>query len=95
MQLNGKQTIFQMMQLADEVTRRGGAPREPLEYKHQYHDLLWRQVGGRVEAVRGGTTPTEELTVPGSELLRLAKEQRGKLIPKVSLAPSRNLSRRE
>ena len=40
MRLNGRQTIYQMMQLADEVRRRGGAPREPLEYKHRYHDLL-------------------------------------------------------
>src|SRR5436190_19224410 len=40
MRLNGKQTIYQMMQLADEVQARGGVPREPLEYKRQYHDLL-------------------------------------------------------
>src|SRR3974377_665999 len=39
MRLNGRQTIYQMMQLADEVRRRGGEPREPLEYKHRYHDL--------------------------------------------------------
>src|SRR5712692_8887274 len=31
MRLNGKQTIYQMMQLADEVRRRGAAPREPRE----------------------------------------------------------------
>src|SRR3979411_2507539 len=30
--LNGRQTIYQMMQLADEVSRRGGRPRLPLEY---------------------------------------------------------------
>src|SRR2546430_15589246 len=29
MRLNGRQTIYQMMQLADEVRRRGGSPREP------------------------------------------------------------------
>src|SRR5437899_7084071 len=37
MRLNGRQTIYQMMQLAEEVRRRGGQPREPLEYKHRYH----------------------------------------------------------
>ena len=52
MRLNGKQTIYQMIQLAEEVRARGGTPREPLEYKHQYHDLLWQQVGDRVEGVR-------------------------------------------
>src|SRR5438477_12816192 len=30
MRLNGKQTIYQMMQLADEVKKRGGQPLEPL-----------------------------------------------------------------
>ena len=66
MRLNGKQTIYQMMQLADEVAKRGGSPREPVAYKHQYHDLLWQQVGSRVESVRSGLVPAEELTVPGS-----------------------------
>jgi phosphoglycolate phosphatase len=65
MRLNGRQTIYQMMQLADEVTKRGGTPLEPLKYKHRYHDLLWQQVGGRVESVRSGTVPAEEMTVPG------------------------------
>src|SRR3954463_13414642 len=31
--LNARQTIFQMIQLADEVRRRGGRPLEPLAYK--------------------------------------------------------------
>src|SRR4051794_38921347 len=35
MRLNGRQTIYQMMQLADEVSRRGGRPLEPLAYKHR------------------------------------------------------------
>src|SRR5436309_2096625 len=30
MRLNGRQTIYQMIQLADEVRRRGGQPLEPL-----------------------------------------------------------------
>jgi len=65
MQLNGRQTIYQMIQLAEEVTKRGGKPLEPLQYKHRYHDLLWQQVGGRVESVRNGAVPAEEMTVPG------------------------------
>src|ERR1700727_2334963 len=40
MRLNGKQTIYQMIQLAEEVHKRGGRPLEPLQYKHRYHDLL-------------------------------------------------------
>src|ERR1700684_3754126 len=40
MRLNGRQTIYQMIELADEVRRRHGTPLEPLAYKHRYHDLL-------------------------------------------------------
>jgi phosphoglycolate phosphatase len=69
MRLNGKQTIYQMIQLADEVRNRGGTPREPLEYKHEYHDLLWQRISGRVAALDQGTTPIESLTVPGSREL--------------------------
>jgi phosphoglycolate phosphatase len=67
MRLNGRQTIYQMIQLTEEIARRGGTPREPLEYKHQYHDLLWAQVGQRVEAVRKGQMPRDEATVAGSK----------------------------
>src|SRR5438093_3660273 len=38
MRLNGRQTIYQMIQLADEVRQRGGSPLDPLLYKHRYHD---------------------------------------------------------
>lgn len=66
MRLNGRQTIYQMIQLAEEVSKRGGQPLDPLEYKHRYHDLLWRHVAGRVESVRAGKTPADEMSVPGS-----------------------------
>lgn len=69
MRLNGKQTIYQMMQLADEVRARGGVPREPLEYKRQYHDLLWQRVSGRVAGLESRTLEAETLTVPGSQQL--------------------------
>src|SRR5215831_8816812 len=36
MRLNGRQTIYQMIQLADEVRARGGRALEPLAYKHRY-----------------------------------------------------------
>ncbi|HEY1603496.1 MAG TPA: HAD family hydrolase [Pirellulales bacterium] len=77
MRLNGKQTIYQMMQLADEVRARGGEPREPLAYKHQYHDLLWEQVGGRVAALKEGRATAEEMTVPGSRRLLEQLRDRG------------------
>src|SRR5262245_26237249 len=36
MRLNGKQTIYQMIQLAGRIQERGGAPKDPLWYKHEY-----------------------------------------------------------
>ncbi len=62
----GKQTIYQMIQLAEEVSRRGGTPREALEYKHRYHDLLMERITHRIEKLKSGKIKPEELTVPGS-----------------------------
>jgi len=71
MRLNGKQTIYQMMQLCEEIQQRGGTPLDPLHYKHVYHDRLWQQVGQRVAGVERGEIPAEEMTVPQSaELLQ-------------------------
>ncbi|MBI3862746.1 MAG: HAD family hydrolase [Planctomycetia bacterium] len=69
MRQNGKQTIYQMIQLADEVRQRGGTPLDPLKYKREYHDLLWQRIEGRVAALDGKTTNPELLTVPGSRPL--------------------------
>lgn len=74
--LTGRQTIYQMIRLAEEVRRRGGSALEPLEYKRRYHDLLWQQVGGRVEAARSGTVPRDDFTVPGSRELLDALDER-------------------
>src|ERR687885_1225368 len=54
MRLNGRQTIYQMIQLADEVRRRGGTPLEPLAYKHRYHDLLMGRIRGRLADLEAG-----------------------------------------
>lgn len=77
MRLNGKQTIYQMIQLADEVRKRGGSPLEPLEYKREYHDLLWQRISGRVESLDAGKTLPELLTVPGSRELLEKLQQIG------------------
>src|SRR6202042_2830347 len=38
--LTGKQTMYQMVAFADEISKRGGAPLDPLEYKTMYLDRL-------------------------------------------------------
>jgi phosphoglycolate phosphatase-like HAD superfamily hydrolase len=77
MRLNGRQTIYQMIQLAEEVRRRGGTPLEPLAYKHRYHDLLMARIEGRLAALRQGTATAEAWTVPGSHALLEELRRRG------------------
>src|SRR3954449_6547070 len=69
MRLNGRQTIYQMIQLAEEVRKRGGTPLDPLDYKHRYHDLLMERIHGRIDALATGEATAEEWTVPGSHAL--------------------------
>jgi phosphoglycolate phosphatase-like HAD superfamily hydrolase len=77
MRLNGRQTIYQMIQLAEEVRRRAGSPLEPLAYKHRYHDLLMERVRGRIEALESGAAKPEDWTVPGSHALLEGLRRRG------------------
>ncbi len=77
MRLNGRQTIYQMIQLAEEVRRRGGHAQDPLVYKHRYHHLLMERIQGRVEALLRGTAAAEDWTVPGSHLLLAELKRRG------------------
>lgn len=77
MRLNGRQTIYQMIQLAEEVRQRGGEPLEPLAYKHRYHDLLMQRIQGRLDALQAGRATGEEWTVPGSHALLEALRRRG------------------
>ncbi|MGQ9574081.1 MAG: HAD family hydrolase [Thermoguttaceae bacterium] len=63
-ELTGKQTIYQMIRLAEEVRKRGGRPLEPLQYKRQYHDRLMERIAGRREALRTGRVSPEEMLVP-------------------------------
>jgi phosphoglycolate phosphatase len=76
MRLNGRQTIYQMMQLADEVRKRGGTPLAALEYKHRYHDLLMARIRGRISDLEAGAKP-EAWTVPGSHALLEWLKRRG------------------
>jgi len=71
----GKQTIYQMIRLAEEVKKRGGQPKDPLVYKEQYHDLLMQHISNRLAGLRQGHLRPEEFTVPGSlKALKAIKE---------------------
>jgi phosphoglycolate phosphatase-like HAD superfamily hydrolase len=69
MRLNGKQTIYQMIQLAARIRERGGVPREPLWYKHEYLQRLDVRIRHRLEALRGGSAKPDDLLVFGSRQL--------------------------
>ena len=63
--LTGKQTIYQMIRLAEEVAARGGVPEDPLVYKHRYHELLMQRILSRRDALRDGRATPDEWLVPG------------------------------
>ena len=63
--LTGKETIYQMMAYAEEVEKRGGKPKEALEYKHEYLDRLWQKISGRVEELESGKAQPADYLVPG------------------------------
>ncbi len=76
MELTGKQTIYQMIRLAEEISQRGGTPLDPVEYKNEYHDRLMRRIESRREGLRTGTAQPADMVVPGSiELLELLRER--------------------
>jgi len=62
----GKQTIYQMIRLAEEIQKRGGQPKAPLTYKHQYHDLLMEHILNRLKGLRQGQIEPGDMVVPGS-----------------------------
>ncbi len=64
--LTGKQTMYQMLALVDEVKNRGGTPKEAVDYKWDYLNLLWEQIKDRVEGIKEGRYSPEEMSVPGS-----------------------------
>jgi len=77
MRLNGKQTIYQMIQLAERIKERGGVPREPLWYKHEYLRRLAERIRTRIEALRTRTMPTNEALVYAARPLLESLQARG------------------
>ena len=69
MRFNGKQTIYQMMQLAERIKERGGQPKEPLWYKHEYLRRLDERIHSRLEGIRAGTVARDEFLVHGARAL--------------------------
>jgi phosphoglycolate phosphatase-like HAD superfamily hydrolase len=75
--LTGKETIYQMIEFAANVEKRGGKALEPLEYKKMYLDLLWERIRGRVEELKSGHVSPEKYMVPGARALLEGLKERG------------------
>jgi phosphoglycolate phosphatase-like HAD superfamily hydrolase len=63
MRLNGKQTIYQMIQLADRIQERGGSPAEPLWFKHEYLRRLDTRIQSRLNGLADGSRAPDDLLV--------------------------------
>ena len=64
--LTGKQTMYQMIELARQVEIRGGKPLDPLLYKKAYLATLHHKIRHRLEELRRREVPPEKYLVPGA-----------------------------
>lgn len=65
-QLTGKQTIYQMMQLCDEVALRGGNPEDPQVYKALYNRRLNEHIKERILALEQKDVDPSDMMIPGA-----------------------------
>ncbi len=75
--LTGKQTIYQMIRLAEEVEKRGGEPKDPLDYKNVYYKRLNRSLEDRLEGLRTGRLKPDDYLLPGAREFLDALKRRG------------------
>ena len=77
MSLNGKQTVYQMIQLSERIKERGGTPREPLWYKHEYLRRLEDRLKPRLEGLGSGALLADDFLVYGARALLDILQHRG------------------
>jgi len=75
--LTGKETLYQMIELAAQVKLRGGTPLDPLDYKRRYLDRLSVVIEHRLADLRTGACSPEQYLVPGARDLLETLRQRG------------------
>ncbi len=76
LRLTGRETIYQMMELAEEVRRRGGVPLDPQIYKERFLARLRDLTGHRIEELRNGCCEPDRYLVPGARRLLEALKAR-------------------
>lgn len=71
----GKQTIYQCICLNEEVVKRCGEFKDPLEYKKEYHRRLINKIEHRLSGLREGKIEKNDMMVPGSvDFLKILHE---------------------
>ena len=75
--LTGKETIYQMMALAEAIRERDGHPLEPLVYKKMYLDGLHRRIDYRLRDLREKRVQPYMYQVPGARQILQALQDRG------------------
>ena len=75
MALNGRQTIYQMIRLVEEVLKRNGQAESPDQYKRMYHKQLMNKICTRRENLKTGIVSHRDMLVPGSiEILEALRD---------------------
>src|SRR5450755_2416253 len=67
--LTGKDTLYQMVALAEQVTLRGGTPLDPRTYKQQFLTRLFAVSGLRIQELRERRCAPDKYLVPGTRAL--------------------------
>jgi len=75
--LTGRQTMYQMIELARQIEVRGGTALDPLEYKKLYYQRLNALIADRIEGLRNGSIAPDRMMVPGSRRLLETLRERG------------------
>jgi len=79
-QSTGKQTMYQMIRLAERVREFGGTPLAPRAYKAEYSRRLLRHIAARREDLRSGRRRPDEFLLRGARPMLEALAARGLLL---------------
>lgn len=74
-ELTGKQTMYQMLQLVEEIKRRGSEPLTALEYKHRYLELLEEYIAERIRDLDNGAPPEKYLVAGAGKFIKTLRDR--------------------
>ncbi len=75
--ITGKQTIYQCIQLVEEIKKRKGTPLDPLDYKREYLCRLNDHIGDRLRALRKNEADPDDYLVPGARAFLEQLKEKG------------------